>query len=409
MSKLRILFVDDEVSVLDGLRRMLRKQRNEWEMSFVENPVDALSLMEKKPFDVLVTDMRMPGMTGADLLKEVADKHPNIIRFILSGHTSDPKSTLKSVKLAHRYLSKPCDARTLRSEIDSVYALRNILENNNLKQLVTKLDSLPSLPSLYMKIMNELKKPDGKINITSVGEIISDDMAMSAKILHVANSPFFGLRRQVSVPSDAVMFLGLDTVKSLVLSCQVFSQFDQKKLKGISLDLLWNHSMCTGGFAKKIATMEKCEKDDIDNSFMAGLLHDLGKLVLVSNLPDKYNSVLSLVEKNKFELNRAEQEVFGTTHSEVGAYLVGLWGLSSHIIEIIAFHHYPEKGNNKQFSPLTAVYAANIIENVIAGTNGKKSGEISDKYLSGSGLSENLGLWQKACMDMLEVREAALK
>jgi len=111
--KKRVLFVDDEPRILDGRRRMLRSMRHEWKMSFAETGQEALAILANQPFDVVVVDMRMPGMDGVQLLSEVRKRH-QIIRIVLSG-TADREAILRAVGLAHQYLSKPCDAETLKS------------------------------------------------------------------------------------------------------------------------------------------------------------------------------------------------------------------------------------------------------------------------------------------------------
>src|ERR1700758_5310713 len=141
----RILFVDDEPMVLDGVRRSLHAMRKDWEMSFVNSGHEALEAMAGQTFDIVVTDMRMPGMDGAQLLEEVKKRSPQSLRVILSGQ-SDRETILRSVNPTHQYLSKPCDGEELRTRLMRAFALKDLLENPELKGLVSKLDSLPSLP-----------------------------------------------------------------------------------------------------------------------------------------------------------------------------------------------------------------------------------------------------------------------
>jgi len=167
--KRKILFVDDEPMVLQGLKRMLRSMRNEWDMAFAESGEEAMGILEGHPFEVLVTDMRMPGMNGAELLKKVQKRFPDMIRIVLSGH-SDQELILKSVRTAHQYLSKPCNADTLKNTVSRACALRELLKDETLKQVVSNIDTLPSLPKLYQEIMAELQSEDAFMD--RVGEII---------------------------------------------------------------------------------------------------------------------------------------------------------------------------------------------------------------------------------------------
>ncbi len=353
-----ILFVDDEPKVLNGLERMLRPMRNVWTMSFAESSQKALEILKDSHFDVVVTDIRMPVMNGLQLLSEVKRLYPDTVRIILSGE-SDRELTMKAVNVSHQFLNKPCDTEILKAAISRIGDLSTLLQKDSIKAMVSRVDSLPSLPSLYVEIMRELQSNDSSIR--KIGDIISRDLAMTAKILQLVNSSYFSLPRHISSPEQAVFLLGLDTIKSLVLSIQVFSQFKLKNMPVDYLKRLWDHSMLTAASSKKIATQERQDQVVIDNSFMAGLLHDSGKLVMASCFSDRYAEVVSMAEGSRL-LTEKERELFDVTHAEAGAYLMGLWGLPYPIIEAIAFHHSPGRANTKQFTPLTAVYIANILE-----------------------------------------------
>jgi HD-like signal output (HDOD) protein len=240
-------------------------------------------------------------------------------------------------------------------------------------------------------MMQELQSDDSSIR--KIGDIISRDLAMTAKILQLVNSSYFSLPRHISSPEQAVFLLGLDTIKSLVLSIQVFSQFKLKKMPEDYLSRLWNHSMMTAASSRKIATQEKQEQIVIDNSFMAGLLHDSGKLILASCFSDQYAGLVSLAEGTRLLMEK-EREMFDVTHAEAGAYLMGLWGLPHPIIEAIAFHHSPGRSSTKQFTPLTAVYIANMLENEKSGYFVDKSEfEIDHEYMSAMELKAAYPFW----------------
>ena len=399
--KKKILFVDDEPNILQGLRRMLRNMNDEWDMSFAENGYEALDILSKDSFDVVVSDMRMPRMNGAELLDEIRKRHPQIVRIILSGH-SDKELILKSVRSTHQYLSKPCDAEKLKETVHRSCALRDFLEHDSLKRIISQVDSLPSLPSLYAEVMDELQSSD--VSTKKVGEIIAKDLGMSAKILQLVNSAFFGLPVHISSPSQAVNLLGIDTVKSLVLTAEIFSIYDQKKLPGFSIETLWEHCMSTSTIAKEIAKSENTDSTLIDEAFMAGILHDVGKLIIAGSLPDNYKNVLELVRSEKISLSHAEYLSLGATHAEMGAYLLGLWGLPNSIVEAVAFHHCPGKSLTHSFNPLTAVHMANVLDHV------EKDHPSSDEtipgvdyaYLAELGLIERISQW-------LEVRDNVRK
>jgi HD-like signal output (HDOD) protein len=388
----RVLFVDDEPKILEGLQRMLRSMRDDWEMEFANSGPAALADLKSRPFDVVVTDMRMPGMDGAMLLSEIRQLHPQIVRIVLSGH-SDQELVLSSVGPAHQYLSKPCDPELLKQTIMRACALRDLLSNTSLTLLVSQMESLPSLPSLYMELMQQLESADPSIK--KIGAIISKDLGMTAKILQMVNSAFFGLRRHISNPADAVGLLGLDIVKALVLSIHVFSQFSQNRIPGFSLKDLWDHNMAVGVLAKKIAKSEQQHQQVVDDCFTAGLLHECGKLVLAARLPAEYAEMLALRERQELQTIEAERMVFGATYSEVGAYLLGLWGLPDSIVEAVAFHQLPDQCSAGGFGPLTAVHVADYLigESQVDAVKDTASADLT--YLARLGLEGRIEPWRQ--------------
>lgn len=398
--KKRILFVDDEPMVLNGLQRTLRKMRHEWEMMFTSSSHEALEILDANPLDVVVTDLKMPEIDGTQLLSEIKKRHPHVVRIILSGHVKHDM-TLQSLQIAHQSLAKPCDADILKKTLTKLFALKDILSDDSIKKIVAQIDSLPSMPSIYTEIVEEMQSEDPSIK--KVGEIIARDASMTAKILQVVNSVFFGLSRKINSTQQAVMLLGLETIKSLVLSVKIFSEFSRKKFSWFNIDELFNHSMSVSCYAQAIVKNEKMERDLINNSLMAGILHDLGKLILATNFPKPYREVLTAAQNSGHNLWDLEYEKFGTSHAEIGAYLMGLWNLENQIIEAIAFHHRPAKSMAQDMGLLTAVHIGNALDH-----NGqKKEEEQSDlqfdiEYLDNLGVANRLPQWRLVCKELSE-------
>jgi len=354
----RILFVDDESNIRDGMRRMLHSMRNEWEMEFASSGDDALQVLNEwksanKPFDVVISDMRMPGMDGAELLSRVKDISPDSVRLILSGH-SDPASIMKTVGTAHQYLSKPCDPEVLKTSITRAFALRMLLRDERLQRMVSEIDSLPSQPLVYQEVMASLRKPNA--SLSDIARVIGKDVAMTAKLLKLVSSAFFGLSKPVSTIDRAVAFLGLDTLIALVLAEGIFTESPPINVPGFSIDALWRHSLETAGAARMIASLLELDKAALDDAFMAGMLHDIGKLVLAQSVPERYGEVLKKMGSGVAA--RAEQEVLQTTHADVGAYLLGIWGLSDAVVEAVAFHEAPGDAPATELGLPSIVHAA---------------------------------------------------
>jgi HD-like signal output (HDOD) protein len=398
MSKKHILFVDDESNVLQGLQRMLRPLRDEWDIEVAGSGQEALEKMSLSAYDVIVSDMRMPGMDGAQLLQKVMLRYPQTVRLILSGQ-SDQEGIMRSVGPAHQYLAKPCSADILKATVGRACALRDLLSQESLRHLLSKVKNLPSLPSLYVEVMKELQSQDASIE--RVGRIISKDPAMSAKILQLVNSAFFGFPTRITLPARAVTILGLEKIKALVLSLHVFSQFQAAQLPGFSLELLWDHCLQVANFSKLIAKDMEASQALADDCFSAGLLHDTGTLILAGNLPHEYAQALTRSQQDsasRVELEAAEEEIFGATHAEVGAYLLGLWGLPHLLVEAVAFHHTSRECFNTDFSPLTAVHAADAYawEQRHSGEENYTS-PLDLIYLQNCGLSHKADHWRKLC------------
>ncbi len=395
MNKKRLLFVDDEPMVLKGLQRSLRSMRGEWEMAFVAGGREALDAMRRRPFDVVISDMRMPEMDGAQLLEIVKRDHPQVVRIILSGQL-DREMTLKSVRLAHQHLSKPCDAAVLRDALARTFALTRILSHEGLKKVVAQIDALPSMPSICMEVMEEVQAPEASIQ--KVADIIARDLGMAAKILQMVNSAFFGLCRRVTDIRDAVMLLGLDAIKSLVLSVNVFAAFNRDKLTFFEFEGLWEHSLAAGGFARQIMRSAGAPREAVNAAFMAGMLHDVGKLILAVNFSEDYQTVVQAPPEDTRAEWAREQAIFGASHAEVGAYLMGLWGIESTLLAAIAFHHNPDQSQIGEFSPVAAVHLANLFDR--ENRHGDEGGRADEDYLKTIGVLGRVEEWRRECADL---------
>lgn len=389
----RVLFVDDEPMVIKGLMRMLRAERDNFIASFALSGHEALSLLVKEHFDVVVTDINMPQMNGLELLSEIKKLYPDTVRIILSGEP-DLDMSMKSVSVSHRFLNKPCDPEVLKSTILKTCRLSDFLRNETLKKALTQIDTLPSMPTIYFEITEELHSRDASIQ--KVGEIISQDMALTSKVLQLVNSAYFSLPRHISSPGHAAALLGLDIIKSLVLVVQVFKKFELKNMPKNFLESMFKHNLATGKIAKLIAKEESQDKKIIDNSFIAGLLHDCGKLILASSFSEKYREIIKKSHEEETSLWMAEEEVLGISHAEIGAYLMELWGLPTPIVEAIAYHHSPSMCGEASFSPLTAVYVANALEHENLNADYNESDTVLDSaYLADLNVNNRLPHWEE--------------
>ncbi len=384
----RLLFVDDEAMVLDGLRRALHGMREGWEMRFVESGAAALEALEKEPYDAVVSDMRMPMMDGAQLLEEVKQRYPDMVRMILSGQSSK-EAVYRSISPAHQFLSKPCDPQELAARLSQAFAMRDLLSNQALKTIISRLRSIPSLPTLYEELTGALRSENP--SLAQIAKIISRDVGMAAKILQLANSAFVGASGRVSSLVQALSLIGTETVRTLVLSVHVFSQFDGNSRVAASLPVLWDHSVEVSSLAQRIATAEGCTKAMGEESFTGGLLHDIGKVVLLAEMPKEYQQIFEVPADASKNL---ELERLGCTHAEVGAYLMSIWGLPLSLVHAVAFHHHPSETAETTFSSLTAVHAADAIASATDANPVNRDVALDLIYLERLGLRERESLWR---------------
>lgn len=384
--KINIIFVDDELNILQGLRRQLRGLRNEWEMFFVDSGAAALELLKTRHFDVVVSDMRMPEMDGAQLLSKIKQQYPHMVRIVLSGY-SDQNMTLRVAESAHRYLSKPCDADELRQTVMKSLAMQQTLHSRKMLDIVAQIDALPSPPTLYQELSDLIQSEYSNVQIIS--HTIRKDPAMTAKILQLVNSSFFGLRQRVTNVGDAVKLLGRALIHSIALSDSLFRQLSSPHKE---LSHLWEHSYEVACLARQIAMHQELSKDLADAAFTAGLLHDTGKLVLSTRLSDQYTQILDQSQETGKPDWQIEEQMLGFNHADIGGYLLKLWGLPDHVVSAVIFHHEPQLSLEKQFTLLCAVHVADHF--VSRRHHPGRVNPLDHTYIEQLGLGESVAKWE---------------
>jgi HD-like signal output (HDOD) protein len=399
-----IVFVDDESNVLSGLKRMLYPMQDEWDMSFCLTARHALKVMEGKRPDILVTDLVMPDMDGTQLLEQVCAKYPGVIRIVLSGH-SDKRLGIKAARFAHQFLPKPFQADELKKAIKRILSLRVVFTSSEVQTMAAKMDTFPSLPKVHQQIMQELQSSNPSIN--SVADLISQDLGLSASVMKMVNSAFFGLRTKVSSPLHAVNLLGLDIISALALSAHLFTSFDMTQFPGFDLDRLWQHCLATGMFSKSIARAEGLGTRDQDDFYISGILHDIGKLTMLAYGQGFYKNVVAMSQKENISIWRAEQNALGSSHAELGGYLLSLWGMDEEIVLSVYYHHNLEKFAGDAPLAASALHAANCFEHELTEINpGYALHPLDMEAASRLGYAERVPAWKQACENALkEVRE----
>lgn len=384
----RLLFVDEEPRVLAGLRTLLRRYRHEWDMVFVDSAGAAMAVLEGEGrTEVLVTDLGVGGhRRGPDLLERVKTEHPEVVRIILSG-SPELQASMQAMEKAHRFLTKPCDPDVLRFAVERACRLRDMLDTPRLREVAGTLGSLPSIPSIYAELVEALSDPD--VGVREVAAIVERDAGMCAQIFHIVNSAYFGTVRRISSIHQAVTFLGTRMLKNLVLSVEVFKAFEtERRIPGFDLERLQDHTSLTARIASQLV-----ERPRSDDAFMAAMLHDVGFLMLAARLPDELAHSLAEASRRGCSVAEVEREVTGTTHAELGAYLLGLWGLPGEVVDAVAHHHTPGAVESPDLDLVAAVHIADALAHAVRPKHVDARAEVDAAWLEAHGWADRWEEW----------------
>lgn len=392
------MFVDDDPNVGQAMRRMLRPMRKEWDMAFANSGQEALDTMERDgAFDIIVSDMQMPGMHGSELLANVMKLYPQTVRFALSGEAGGD-SMIRTAAIVHQFMTKPCDPGSLIEAINGAFALREQLHNKRLQQLLFDMGGVPSVPKLYQEVLQEMQSPDP--SLSAIGKLIEKDAGMSAKVLQIVNSASLGISQRITNVVQAATLLGISNIRNLVLMAEAFYPAQEQNLPAnFSLDALWNQSLRVASAARRIAEVEADDKKIADDAFTAGLLHDIGQIILATRKTEEFGEVLERAYNTGKPLTDIERDEFGATHGEIGGYLLELWGLPDAIVEAITFHDVPSGTRGEEFTALSALHVACYF---CKGMNEKNDGtstsfDFDSLYVERIGFSDRTEIWYELC------------
>jgi putative nucleotidyltransferase with HDIG domain len=337
-------------------------------MHFVDRGSEALRILDEatSPFDIVVTDMRMPGMDGAELLKQIQEKHPGTVRLILSGH-AEVELSMRSATCAHQFLTKPCDSDTIKAVVTRSFELHQRLASDQVKDAVGRLRSLPALPSTFAELNAAIA--DEEVTIQVIADIVAKDTGIAAKVLQLVNSSFFGMPRVVRSMRDAVSYLGLSNIRTLVLQYGLIAQFDEAEAAAsFSIHEHQNHALEVANLARRMFGDDRASSEQ---AFLAGILHDVGRLVLATNMPELFERVARLGASGQIPTYELERRAIGVSHADIGAYLLGLWGMPDSIVSAALQHHTPcSYAASTAFDVVAAVHVADALLDEAADPDG---------------------------------------
>lgn len=381
-----VLFVDDEPNMLESLRHRLHHRREQWSMHFADSGHYALDILTRESVDIIVTDMCMPSMDGITLLSDVRGKYPSITRIMLSGFGEDV--FIRAMSVAHQFIAKPCESKAIEDMVERVFNYRAVINDRSVRCAAGKITALQAQPKVYWQLMNMLGGQ--RTGARDVAQVVGQDVALSAKLLQIANSAMFGSAGRIMRIEDAVVRLGLNTIRQLALVADVF-----RRAVGVgeaALSRLQNHALITAAIAAAIVP----DPADRDAAFTAGLLHDAGKVFLQAERPEHAKHVATVMRRDQKVMHVVEREIAGTTHAEIGGYILGLWQLPFAIVEAVANHHAPERVTGDNAGVVTAVHVADGLANEIGQTGQAGApATVDTAYLDQLGLAAQLPHWRQ--------------
>lgn len=339
------------------LEAALRLRGLHWELAWTERPEDGAALLEERAVDALAVDGGDP--QGMPLLRRARDRHPQTVRLLLLTDGSEPSAA--ALDVAHRHLGLPLQAQALIDAIEGIQALRRLLDDPSLKARVGAIAQLPPAPATYLAVSKALADPN--VGPQHVVQTLARDPVLAAKVLRVCNSAFFSGGRPVADLKAAVVRLGLETLRRVVLAAEALSASQHPEAEALRRRAYFASSLAArllpGPGAETAAT--------------AALLAELGRL-----LPG---------------FQQTDHKETATGHAEAAAWLLGLWGLPLPIIEAVAFHQQPERARQNGLGVVGAVHVAHAL-------GGGQS--LDEAWLKRTGLAERLPEWQRLAERLAE-------
>lgn len=383
---IQVLFVDDDAALLSDLRDMLYMSGVDWEIRTATSGEEALMYLDNGIFDVVVADMKMPGIDGAELLAMVRDQYPDAMRILMSGN-SDLSFTQRLVPQAHQFLHKPCEPSLVISLIERACELGQRLSDPELRRTLGQITELPRPPQSILRLNSLLDSPDS--DVQDIAEVVEQDMALTVRLFQLVNSAYYGLNRNIGDIREAIAYLGMNAVRNLAVSVEVYRSLTAVSVSHAdTLQELYDQGTRVAQIAKQLVLV----RDQANEAFVAGLLHDVGLLALVSYFPDRYDELMNATQRSGLSIWEVEMEIVGASHADLGAYLLNLWGLPFTVVEAVARHHDASSLLHRKMDPTHAVgIAAAIASTTSPGANRENADpNLDTTYLKELGVLERV-------------------
>lgn len=385
----RILIVDQRSQVFEALNETMQATGPQWRVQAALTGEEALEALAAEPADVVVADEQLAAMDGVTLLTRVRDKHPTTIRMILSEAASSQRPSVAAI-VAHRMLAKPANVAELGVAIRRSCALHRLTDQADAYRKTMATTTLPSRPGVYMELNRVLSDPRWQPN--QVSAVLERDVALSAKVLQLANSALYGPAQDINSVQAAVMYLGVDTIRSLALTAEAFGKLAPRNAEGFSIETFQTHAMLVARIVSAILPAGRTQQEAVT----AALLHDIGKLVLISNGGARWIELTQRAADRKLPMHEVERESEGVTHADIGAHLLSLWGLPDAIAEAVAMHHRAGVVEGLALDAVAAVHIANSLAHELhpPAPGSPPAASLDEALLDRLGLRPRLDLWR---------------
>lgn len=394
--KYTVLFVDDEVNILNAIRRELL--RADFKVLLANSAAEAEEKLQQEIVDIVVCDVLMPEKGGIKFLEEVKEMHPDVGRVILSGYVEQAHVINAIIQgFATSYITKPWEQGELNEILQHQLEIREAFQSRHLLETINQIDCLPSLPQIYQEFIKAVAEEK---SIKEISEIISRDIALTTRILQLANSVFFVGRNAISSVEEAAVRMGLTSIKDMVFAFSLINQFGWTPKQENYLDEIVKHSSRVNLCLKEVYRRKHGHalKPEMDS---LGITHDIGKVLLLQYFPDRYMAAADQQLADpamSFYDSECMLGYNGTTHGEIGAYFLDLWNLSELMVEIALNHHKPDRAGARYEELVKAIAFADELVEYLDGNNDPDDPDFScneDGYLDEPDFREVIGIMEQ--------------
>ncbi len=398
---MKVLVVDDDPLILKALHRTFCVRWPAWEIVAVASGAMAVGWLTRTPFDLVLTDMQMPGMDGSLVLKMARELQPNAVRVVLSGHAPLLR-IMEAQGDYHRFLTKPIDPNELMTILGGYCLDGSDAGTQKARALVAGLEGIPCIPRNLVRLRALLQSPNP--SLAAIHREVSLDIGMAAKILKLVNSAYLSFGRSITDLNQAVKYLGATVIHELVMGQNVLASAVDVTPEGLDLEGLWSHCQSVGQEASALVLKETGSEAAAAEAYSIGLLHDVGMVVLATLPSSGYRAILDEVAAKGANLPALERAKYGTDHVQIGAQLMSLWGLPESFISAIREHHAHRLEDHT-----TLISLALQVAQVPLGTDPSTSHLYETRFRDGvdPGGATTVGeLWERLLIPWKQCREA---